>query len=85
MLAIFSTVPAPVVDRTVLSRLPDDGVAIDIAAPPGSVDFDAARELGVRAIWARGLGKRAPITVGSSQWYGIRQRIEAAEAERGGG
>ncbi len=84
MLAIFSTVPAPIVDRTVLSRLPDDGVAIDIAAPPGSVDFEAAAELGVRAVWARGLGKRAPVTVGRSQWYGIRQRIEAAEAERGG-
>jgi dipicolinate synthase subunit A len=49
---------------------------IDIAPPPGSVDFETARSLGHTAIWARGLGSRAPVTVGASQWYGLRRRIE---------
>jgi dipicolinate synthase subunit A len=82
LVAIFSTPPAPVIDRALLARLPKDALVMDIAAPPGSVDWDAAKELGVRAIWARGLGRRAPVTVGNSQWYGIRQRIEAENAGR---
>ena len=49
---------------------------VDLAAPPGGVDFDAAKRLGLTAIWGRGLGSRAPVTVGASQWGGIRERIE---------
>ena len=49
---------------------------VDLAAPPGGVDFDAAKRLGLRAIWGRGLGSRAPVTVGGSQWGGIRAQIE---------
>jgi dipicolinate synthase subunit A len=79
---LFSTVPAAVVDREVLERLPRGSLVMDLAAPPGGVDLDAARELGHVAVWARGLGRRAPVTVGASQWYGIRKRIETIEEER---
>jgi dipicolinate synthase subunit A len=79
---IFSTAPAPVVGRGVLELLPRGAFVMDLAAPPGSVDLALAHELGHRAIWARGLGRRAPITVGASQWLGIRRRIETIE---GGG
>lgn len=79
---LFSTVPSPVVDRTVLEQLPPGSLVMDLAAPPGGVDLDAARELGHVAVWARGLGRRAPVTVGASQWSGIRKRIEAIEEER---
>jgi dipicolinate synthase subunit A len=48
---------------------------VDIAAPPGGVDLDLARSLGHRAWWARGMGRRAPVTVGRSQWTGIARRI----------
>jgi dipicolinate synthase subunit A len=73
---VFSSVPQRVVGRDVLERLRQDALIVDLAAPPGGVDFDAAKELGLKAIWARGLGSRAPITVGASQWSGIRPRIE---------
>lgn len=79
---VFSTVPAPVVGREVLQRLPQHASVLDLAAPPGGVDLDAARGLGLQAVWARGLGRRAPVTVGASQWLGIRKRIEAIEEER---
>jgi dipicolinate synthase subunit A len=79
---LFSTVPAPVVGADVLSELSPDAVVIDLAAPPGSVDLAAAGELGRKAIWARGLGKRAPVTVGKSQWLGIHRTIEAIEEDR---
>jgi dipicolinate synthase subunit A len=73
---VFSTVPTRVVGEDVLSQLPKSVLIVDLAAPPGGVDFDAAKRLGLRAIWGRGLGSRAPVTVGASQWGGIRERIE---------
>jgi dipicolinate synthase subunit A len=73
---VFSTVPSRVLGEDVLARLPKSALIVDLAAPPGGVDFDAAKRLGLRAIWGRGLGSRAPVTVGGSQWGGIRARIE---------
>ncbi len=73
---VFSTVPTRVVGEDVLSRLPKSALIVDLAAPPGGVDFDAAKRLGLTAIWGRGLGSRAPVTVGASQWGGVRERIE---------
>ena len=34
------------------------------------------RNLGLETVWARGLGSRAPVTVGASQWSGVRPPIE---------
>ena len=82
---VFSAVPAPVVDRSLLELLPRGSLVMDLAAPPGGVDLDTARELGLEAVWARGLGRRAPVTVGASQWGGIRRRIDELEEGRGEG
>lgn len=73
---IISTVPAQVVGRAVLERLPKHALLVDLAAPPGGIDRDATKVLGLKFIWARGMGSRAPVTVGRSQWSGIRPRIE---------
>ncbi len=73
---LFSTVPVRVIGEDILAGLPKSALVVDLAAPPGGVDFDAAKRLGVTAIWGRGLGSRAPVTVGASQWGGIRERIE---------
>jgi dipicolinate synthase subunit A len=74
---LFSTVPAPVVDRPVLGLLPSGSLVVDVAAPPGGVDLAAAAALGHTALWARGMGQRAPVTVGRSQWSGIVRRLTA--------
>jgi dipicolinate synthase subunit A len=79
---LFSTVPAPVVTRRELSLLPAGSLVMDIAAPPGGVDLNTARQLGLRAIWARGMGRRAPVTVGRSQWTGIARRITEHEERK---
>jgi dipicolinate synthase subunit A len=73
---LFSSVPTRVVGENVLSRLKKSAFIADLAAPPGGVDLDAAKRLGITAVWARGLGSRAPVTVGASQWGGVRERIE---------
>lgn len=78
---LFSTVPVRVVSPAVLERLPQGSLVMDLAAPPGGVDHDLARELGHRVVWARGMGRRAPVTVGRSQWSGITRRL--AEIEKG--
>jgi dipicolinate synthase subunit A len=79
---IISTVPAQIVGHGVLGLLPAHALLVDLAAPPGGIDRDAAKELGLKFIWARGMGSRAPVTVGASQWSGIRKRIEAICGER---
>jgi dipicolinate synthase subunit A len=81
---VFSTVPARVVGREMLQRLPPRSLVLDIAPPPDHADLDAATELGHRAVWARGLGRRAPITVGKSQWMGLSRSIEEIERARAG-
>lgn len=72
---IFNTIPARVLDEGLLRRVDGEAVIIDLSAPPGGVDHEAARLLGVRTVWARGLGARAPVTVGRSQWRGIRRLL----------
>ncbi len=73
---VITSVPARVLGRELLEQLPKHALLVDLAAPPGGIDMDAARALGLKCIWARGMGARAPITVGRSQWSGVSRRIE---------
>ncbi len=60
---IFNTVPACLFGREILAGLPKECLLIDLRSKPGGVDFEAAKELGVRVIWALSLpGKVAPLT-----------------------
>lgn len=62
---VVNTVPARVLDEETLRDLKPGCLVIDLASKPGGVDFEAARRLGVRAIWALSLpGKTAPVTAG---------------------
>jgi dipicolinate synthase subunit A len=79
---IISTVPAQIVGRGVLSLLPEHALLVDLAAPPGGIDRETAKELGLKFVWARGMGSRAPVTVGASQWSGIKKRIETICGEQ---
>jgi dipicolinate synthase subunit A len=79
---VVSSVPAPVVGRDVLITAPKHILLVDLAAPPGGIDRQAADDLGLKFVWARGLGSRAPVTVGRSQWGGIRRRIEEILEDR---
>lgn len=62
---IFNTVPSLLFDFNLLSKLHKHCLMIDLASKPGGVDFEAARALGIKAIWALSLpGKVAPDTAG---------------------
>ena len=63
---IFNTVPALILDGDVLSKVRKDSLIIDLASKPGGVDFEKAKEYGLRVIWALSLpGRIAPITSGA--------------------
>ncbi len=61
----FNTVPDQVLTQDVLAQAYPEIVIIDLANQPGGTDFEAADELGIKAILAPGLpGKVAPLTAG---------------------
>lgn len=58
---LFNTIPAVILGEEKLSRLGRSCLVIDLASKPGGVDFDTARNLGLKTIWALSLpGKSAP-------------------------
>jgi dipicolinate synthase subunit A len=62
---IFNTVPHKVLGKKVLKNMRDDTLIIDLASKPGGVDLNAAKEYGVKTVWALSLpGRVAPISAG---------------------
>mgnify|MGYP000379181242 FL=1 len=60
---IINTIPHVILNKERLSLLKKDCIIIDIASNPGGVDRKAAKEIGVKLIWALSLpGRVAPIT-----------------------
>jgi dipicolinate synthase subunit A len=81
---VIGSVPKRIIERALLVLLPPHALLVDVAAPPGTIDRDAASELGLKVVWARGMGSRAPVTVGRSQWIGISRRVDEILASKGG-
>lgn len=62
---IFNTVPSMILHEEILRNINKNALVIDLASKPGGVDFDAAKRLGIKVIWALSLpGKVAPVTSG---------------------
>lgn len=60
---IFNTVPECVLSESILQKMPQNTLIIDLASKPGGVDFAAANRLNKNVIWALSLpGKFAPKT-----------------------
>ena len=60
---IFNTIPSLILNTYMLQKLKKDCFVIDLASKPGGVDFDAAKQLGIKTNWALSLpGKVAPYT-----------------------
>ena len=64
---IFNTVPVCVLPAEILSFVRSDTLIVDLASKPGGLDFESARRLGLKVIWATSLpGKTAPKTSGKA-------------------
>lgn len=62
---IFNTVPSLILDEALLKRVHPDTLIIDLASKPGGVDFESAKLMGIKVIWALSLpGKISPVTSG---------------------
>lgn len=62
---IFNTVPERLLGKELLQTLASNCLLIDLASAPGGIDFETARSLGLKAVWATGLpGKYAPESAG---------------------
>jgi len=60
---IFNTVPHVIIDSKELQGIRKDSLIIDLASKPGGINFEKAKDLGVKTIWALSLpGKVAPVT-----------------------
>lgn len=74
---VFNTAPAPVLSRGVLQWLSKKTLILDLAAAPGGTDFEAARELGVKAVHAGGLpGRYSPQYSGEVMADAYLRRLE---------
>lgn len=77
--AVFNTVPALILDRSLLSQLPTNCLCMDLASVQG-IDLDAAEEMGLPHVWARSLpGRMVPVTAAEA----IRDAIDYILKERG--
>ena len=62
---IFNTAPSWVLNKDVVDVLSLNTLVIDLASAPGGIDIAAAKERGIRVIWALSLpGKTSPFTAG---------------------
>jgi dipicolinate synthase subunit A len=70
---VINTVPhTSAIPPEAFARL-GSALVVDIASPPGGVDHQAAQDAGVRLVWARGLGSRAPRSSGDIRFRYIEQ------------
>jgi len=60
---IINTIPSRILDQEKLELIGKESLVIDLASKPGGVDFDKAKMIGIKVIWALSLpGKVAPVT-----------------------
>lgn len=77
---VINTIPARVLPRELLEKLPPEALIVDLASLPGGTDFGAAADLGLHAEQALALpGKCAPRTAGAL----IAQTVLTILEERG--
>ena len=66
---IVSSTSGRVLGKDLLALTRPDVLIIDLCSPPGSVDFEAAKALGRKVIWARGQASRASRRAGQDEWH----------------
>jgi dipicolinate synthase subunit A len=74
---VYNTIPHRILDSSRLEKLNRECLVIDLASKPGGVDFDRAKALGIKVIWALSLpGKVAPVTAANYMKQTIYNIIE---------
>jgi dipicolinate synthase subunit A len=81
---IVSSAASRVLEKDLLALTRPDVLIIDLCSPPGSVDFESAKALGRKTIWARALAGRAPRRAGRDEWQVLMRilREQTPELQR---
>lgn len=78
----INTVPHPLLDRNLITKMNPKTLVIDLASAPGGTDFESAKDRGIHAIHALGLpGKTAPKTAGQIIANTIISLMESIEKQ----
>ncbi|MBQ4075741.1 MAG: hypothetical protein IJD39_11140 [Clostridia bacterium] len=73
---IFNTVPAPVIDKNMLSLVPEDGLLMELASLPYGIDLAAAHEMGLRAWGEWGIpGRYCPGSAAHIQFDYLKREV----------
>ena len=77
---VFNTIPSMILDEENLLELKKGSLVIDLASMPGGIDFDLAKKMDIKVIWALGLpGKVAPLTAAEIIKESIYNIVEELE------
>ena len=71
---VYNTAPGPVLPREVLQHARKGILVMDLASPPGGIEHEAAKEVGLKMIWARAQAGTAPRHSGRAQ-FDVMARI----------
>lgn len=77
---LVSSSSGRVVTREIIAHTRPDAVIMDLCSPPGSVDFDAAKQLNRKVVWGRAQAASAPRSAGEHEWQVlmrfVRERMQ---------
>ena len=77
---VFNTIPSMILGEERLIELKRGALIIDLASTPGGVDFEVAKKMDIKVIWALGLpGKVAPVTAAEILKESIYNIVEELE------
>lgn len=80
---IFSTVPAHVLGKNELDKIPPEALVIELASPPYGMNVEMARHMGVNVALEGGVpGRYAPMNAGAAL-FDVLERQLAEREERG--
>jgi dipicolinate synthase subunit A len=80
---LVSSASGKVVTREMIARTRADVLLMDLCSPPGSIDFDAAKEFRRRVVWARAQAGTAPRSAGAHEWQVLMRFVRARLPEIG--
>jgi dipicolinate synthase subunit A len=67
-LLLVSSSAERVVTRAIIASTRPEVLIMDLCSPPGSVDFDAAKEFSRKVVWGRAQAGTAPRSAGAHEW-----------------
>ena len=74
---VLNTVPAHVLGKTALDRIPRDALVIELASPPYGMNMELAQHMGISVILESGVpGRYAPMSAGAALFAALERKLE---------